>query len=125
MLNGSALGVAVGNKPIVIIQVAQFLEHIDIPDKNGILRPAPRSIGSDTVLVGLGPGIHLRGQSHGVGFLCKVTGRQVKEVFHASLLSKMSACSSVIYCQLCGGRVMPMSESGTVEILTGSWTPQT
>lgn len=33
LLNGSALGVAVGNKPIVIIQVAQFLEHIDIPDK--------------------------------------------------------------------------------------------
>lgn len=30
-----------------------------------------------------------------------------------------------MYCHDCGGRVMPMSESGTVEILTGSWTPQT
>ena len=32
---------------------------------------------------------------------------------HASLLSKMPACSSVRYCQLCGGRFRPMEESST------------
>lgn len=46
--------------------------------------------------------------------------------FHANLLSKIAACSSVRYFQDCGGRVSPMSDSGTaVGILTGSWTPQT
>ena len=44
---------------------------------------------------------------------------------HASLLSKMSACLSVMYCHDCGGRVRPMTESGTAAgSLTGSWTPQ-
>gem|GEM_PF-3277820 len=44
---------------------------------------------------------------------------------YSPLLSSIAACSGVMYCHDCGGRVMPMSESGTVEILTGSWTPQT
>ena len=82
LLNGGALGVAVGNKPIVIIQGAQLRNHVDVANKGGILRPAPmRPIRSDAVLVGLGPGIHLRRQPRGVGFPCRVTGREVKEVF--------------------------------------------